>query len=477
MSDSLLNLLQNAPSLHYDYKKISTGDAFFAIDIYTQDDGVEIPHGEEYISQALKQGAQYVITEKKHLENVYGNKIIYHPNPRKALSLATSHRFAPRCSLENKVAITGTNGKTSTSFILNALLQKDHPAIRIGTLGSLIHRQEIKSKDTTPESPELWKLLLQASQASCRSLVMEVSSHGIDFERIYGVDFNRLIFTNLTPDHLDYHKTFENYKNTKLRLFTESSPNSLAAINIDDEHGLDFKKACRGTALTYGLKKKCDVSAKKLRFSDEGAHYILSSPWGNTLINSPLLGEYNVSNQLAAATIALSLDISLQQVKEVLEAPLLIPGRFEKIPLPQGGMAVVDYAHTPDAMEKILNTVQNIASGKIITVFGCGGDRDPSKRAPMGRVAAQYSDHVILTSDNSRFENLEDIISDIDVPEAQVEKDRRQAITAALELCQENDFVLILGKGHEDYQLVGNQKHPFSDRQVVRDFVTKKRSS
>ncbi|MCK5738133.1 UDP-N-acetylmuramoyl-L-alanyl-D-glutamate--2,6-diaminopimelate ligase, partial [bacterium] len=304
---------------------------------------------------------------------------------------------------------------------------------------------------------------------------LEASSHGIDFHRLGGCSFGVAAFTNFTQDHLDYHKTMEAYLNTKLRLFKWMSEDDAAVVNIDDSFGQRFVDATKAKVLTYALDTKADIMAKNIEYHIAGTRYTLVTSAGEVQVNSGLIGRFNVYNSLCAVGIALSQNISLEQIKSGLEAPIIVAGRFELIDKGQDFSVVVDYAHTPDGMDNVLKMAKALNPKTLITVFGCGGDRDKEKRPIMGGIAGQYSDLVVVTADNPRGENATDISNDIKagIKDTTVETilDRREAIEHALKTARTGDIIMICGKGHETTQTIGTQTFHFNDREEVEKIL------
>ncbi len=380
------------------------------------------------------------------------------------------------------IGITGTNGKTTTSHLVKAILEAAGEKVGlVGTIEYKIGERIIPATHTTPESLELNELFASMVESNCTSVSMEVSSHALDQSRIYGLDFDVAIFTNLTQDHLDYHGTMEKYFETKKSLFTELKPTSCAVINHDDRWGVQIHDSIKTRAISYGITSAADVQVKDMKFGINGTALIVSNGYGEFTFTTPLIGKFNVYNVLAAYSAGIAMGIAHKHILIGINNLKNIRGRFERIISPAGWTAIIDYAHTPDALENCLKTIQDILPtqnrGRIITVFGAGGDRDKTKRPLMGRIAGDYSDIVIVTSDNPRTEKPEKIIDDIMrgvIRHASVlrEIDRRTAIERALSCAQRGDVILIAGKGHEDYQVIGQEKIHFSDREVVESLIS-----
>ena len=375
--------------------------------------------------------------------------------------------------------ITGTNGKTTTSFLLRGLLQAHSGKnALVGTVGYWVGSRFHEAPNTTPSTLELQALFAEAVAAGCRTAVMEVSSHALDQRRVEGLAFRSAVFTNLTRDHLDYHGSMAAYGRAKARLFALLEPKGCAVVNAEDPASKRMAAArTRGARLLsyHAAGDKADLRAEGVQFGMDGTRFTLAFDGRRAAIHLPLPGRFNVANALAAAGSALGQGLSLQAVAAGLEKPTLPPGRFELVRAGQPFNVVVDYAHTPDALERLILAAREVTPGRVITVFGCGGDRDRGKRPLMGRLAARLSDLSLVTSDNPRTEKpgaiLDEVFAGIPAklaPKARRLADRKAAIQAALKAAKPGDSVLIAGKGHEDYQIVGAIKHPFDDRAVAR---------
>jgi UDP-N-acetylmuramoyl-L-alanyl-D-glutamate--2,6-diaminopimelate ligase len=381
------------------------------------------------------------------------------------------------------IGITGTNGKTTVSYLCEAVLQAaGHKPGVIGTIdyrcGGIRKEEAIR---TTPEASDLQGLLRWMRDQGAGGVVMEVSSHSLALSRVEGCAFDVAIFTNLTQDHLDFHGTMDQYFEAKARLFPMlKDGEGTAVINLDDPAGKRLRDLTKTAILTYGLTREADLSAEAATYGLEGIHARISTPWGGGEIRSPLLGRHNLYNLLAGVGAGLALRIPLDRILQGLACVQNVPGRLERVECGQPFTVVVDYAHTPDALERVLRTARDLSAGRLIVLFGCGGDRDRGKRPLMGFAAAQLADQLFLTSDNPRSEIPEAIVEEIvagvrRVPGAmarvRVLVDRREAIRAALQEAQPGDFVLLAGKGHETMQIIGERKIPFDDRKVGREVL------
>ena len=435
-----------------------------------------------YVRQAVKKGAAGILADPKLLKAAkLPAKIAALPaaDVRTAYALACAEHYGWPATKLKLSGITGTNGKTTTSFLLRGLLaQKGWDSVLVGTVAYWVGKKQLDSPNTTPSALELQSLFAQGVKAGCKAAVMEVSSHALDQGRTAGLNFDVAAFSNLTRDHLDYHGSMARYGAAKAKLFAQLKPSGVAVLNVDDAaHKRMAAARTRGArVLRFSASgKAAELRAEKLRFEMDGTRFDLCFEGRRLSLRMPLPGRFNVANALEAAGCALGQGLSLAQVAQGLAKPLLPPGRFELVRAGQPFNVVVDYAHTPDALERLIQAAREVTPGRIISVFGCGGDRDKGKRPLMGALAAKLSDLTVVSSDNPRTEDAERILADIfvGIPKAARKHtlrvaDRRQALRWALLLAQPSDSVLIAGKGHEDYQIVGTTKHPFDDRAESR---------
>lgn len=465
--------------LQYDSRKVQRSDCFIALKGGKYD-------GHTFIQNAINQGAKVVVLQH---DEVLPDSLCMHrgvikvvvPDTRKALAVMSSNYYGHPSEKMKFIGVTGTNGKTTTSHLVKAILEATGEKVGlVGTIEYKIGERILPATHTTPESLELNELFGMMVEDKCTSVAMEVSSHALDQSRIYGLDFDVAIFTNLTQDHLDYHRTMEKYFEAKKILFTELKPTSYAVINHDDRWGIMINDSIRTKTISYGIDSAADVQAKDLKFAMNGTTLTINNSHGEFTFTTSLIGKFNIYNVLAAYSTGLALGIPREQIIQGINNMKNVRGRFERIASPSGWTAIVDYAHTPDALENCLKTIQDILPtqnrGRIITVFGAGGDRDKTKRPLMGRIAGDYSDIIIVTSDNPRTEEPEKIIDDIIrgiTRHASVlrELDRRTAIERAISCAQRGDVILIAGKGHEDYQVIGQEKIHFSDREIVEKLI------
>ena len=468
--------------LHYDSRQISNGDAFFALRGVVSD-------GHNFISSAIASGAKVIFTEEI-LDRPEPVTTVLVENTRQAMAMVAAEFYGNPTKDMKVVGVTGTNGKTTITYLLEAILNRADlaPAV-VGTINYRYGADLRQAPHTTPESHDLMKQISDFRHNGARSLVMEVSSHALHQCRVDGVHFQVGVFTNLTPEHLDYHHDMEQYFASKYHLFKELLPrdNGRAVINTDDAYGHRLA-ALLPDALTCGRDQDADVHPESLDVSLKGIRGRVATPLGAVEIASPLLGDYNVENLLCAIGAAVALDLPLQTIVEGLADATGVPGRLELIENDRNAVILVDYAHTGDALRRVIEAMQQLAPQRILTIFGCGGDRDRHKRPVMAEVAARGSDIAIATSDNPRTEDPEQILNDIrsglikiharewSKSEAAIGKgkgyvviqDRREAIQFAVSILRPGDLLLIAGKGHEDYQILGAKRIHFDDREEVR---------
>ena len=485
MSDALAAKLHGAGStvvkdVTHDSRQVRAGVLFVAIKGHTMD-------GHRFVGDVMRRGAAGIISEYEPPQDFSGPWLKVE-DAREALAKAAAVINGNPSHKLDLVGITGTNGKTTTTYLCFALAEAAGvlPAM-LTTVEYRIGKNSEPAVRTTPEASDTNRFLKQAVDDGCKMAVMETSSQAIDLHRCDWLRFKVAVFTNLTRDHLDYHHTMENYFDAKKRLFDGRLGEAPGAcvINADDDWGRKLIESLieagqRVVTYTQQLGEEADLSANNIEVSlIRGTSFRLKTPGGDRDINSPLVGKPHVYNMLAATATALELGYDLDSVVAGLSKCVGAPGRFERVPHNGDFAVVVDYAHTDDALLNTLKTARDLTSGRIITVFGCGGDRDKTKRVPMGQVAGENSDVVFITSDNPRTEDPLRIISDIEVgvKETGTEyfaiSDRREAIYRAIGLARSNDVVIIAGKGHETYQIVGNDKFHFDDREVALDVIAK----
>ena len=446
----------------------------------------ELFDAHKFIPQVMQQGAVGVISELERPPDFSGAWIQVE-DIRRAMALAAAavhHHPSRELKL---VGITGTNGKTTTAYLIASIPEAaGEPVAMTGTVEYRLGRERKKAGRTTPEATDMQRLLRQAVALGCRTAVMECSSQAMDFHRCDELEYAVAVFTNLTRDHLDYHKTMENYWYAKQRLFDGrlGSRPGISVINVDDPHGLELadRLAQEGLKVVrYAVKLDADITARDPEFSLAGMKFRLRTAETEIDFHSPLVGPPHIYNTLAAVASGLALGYRLEVITKALETCSGAPGRFERVSHDGDFAVVVDYAHSDDALLNVLRTARDVTKGRIITVFGCGGDRDRSKRAPMGEAAGSLSDVVILTSDNPRTEDPDQILADA---EAGIQKtgkpyhkiaDRREAIHFAIAQARAADLVLIAGKGHEDYQIIGREVFHFDDKEIAREALAARR--
>ncbi len=471
----------NVHAVQYDSRKVERGDVFVAIRGNTAD-------GHRFIDDAVNRGAAVIVMEDDAaLPDSYflhtGVVKIVVPDSRVALARMSYRYFGMPSRSLLLIGVTGTNGKTTTTHLVKSILEfTGKKTGLIGTISFDAGDGVVPATHTTPESLELNSLLSRMVTSGCSAAVMEVSSHALHQHRVDELNFSVAVFTNLTQDHLDYHHTMEEYFEAKKILFERLDPAGTAVINLDDPWAAEMRRATKAKVITYGTSPDADVRAADFALSMNGTMLTIAYGGEETRVSSRLIGRFNVSNMLAAFGVGLALGIPRDVLRDAVGATPVVPGRFEQFQSPAGWTAVIDYAHTPDALDKALRAIHDVSGekrGRIITVFGCGGNRDRAKRPLMAAIATSLSDLTIVTSDNPRHEDPEMIIDEVmggTAPGARVERipDRREAILWALEIAAPGDILLIAGKGHEEYQVIGDKKFPFSDRAIVQDFISRR---
>lgn len=454
--------------MEYDSRKIKNGDIFVALEGSVSD-------GHNYIKQAIENGAKGVLVSKK-VEPEFPVEYILVKDLRKNLGKIASNFYGYPQKKLKIIGITGTNGKTTSTYLLESILGKEKVA-RIGTVEYKIGDEVIEAPNTTPESLDIVKMCKKAVEKGLEYLVMEVSSHALSLGRVDMLEFDVASFTNLTLDHLDYHENMDNYFQAKRKLFTMLKDSKKSSINIDDIYGDRLYKEFGG--YSYSLTKSADLTGEIVEFHSDGQFVRLNLMGEMFEEKLAILGRYNLYNVLGVIGIALQLGIEKNIILEKLKDIKGAPGRFELVNCGQDYIVVVDYAHTGDALENILKSINELKKGRVITVFGCGGDRDATKRPIMGEIAQRLSDIAILTSDNPRTEDphliIEDVKKGMNGDNYLVEEDREHAIMKAIEIAQKNDIILIAGKGHETYQILGRKKIHFDDREIARREIVKRK--
>lgn len=469
-----------------DSRKVKPGALFVAVKGERVD-------GHDFLHSVARQQAAAVVSQRPVALGSIPTVVV--KDSRAALGIVGARFYGDPSARLRLIGVTGTNGKTTTTYVVKTMLEAVGRRVGlIGTVAYLVGSETIPASHTTPGALELQGLFARMVTAKLDSAVMEVSSHALALDRTAGAEFDVAVFTNLTQDHLDFHVDMESYFQAKRRLFSDLGQGHAkpgrkrAVINLDDPWGGRMRDACTVPVWTYGLHSPADLRAERLALSARGTSFRLCTPMGDTDIESRLVGEHNVYNLLAAVGVVLHEGMTLDQVRSAVARVTNVPGRFERVEAGQDFTVVVDYAHTEDALVRLLAAAQALRTGRIITVFGCGGDRDRTKRPKMGRAAVQYSDVVVLTSDNPRTEDPAAILREVEVGvrealaarshvQYRMIADRKAAIEAAVAEAKLGDMVLIAGKGHEDYQIVGTTKHHFDDREVARSAIAGRRSS
>jgi UDP-N-acetylmuramoyl-L-alanyl-D-glutamate--2,6-diaminopimelate ligase len=466
--------------LAYDSRTVKSGDVFVALKGLHAD-------GTAFARQAIDRGAAAIVSEQPAPEGVHVPWAIV-GDARLALALLATAFYRDPSREMRVVGITGTNGKTTTAYLLAGIFEA--AGIRCGVLGTVAYKigDELREATrTTPEAPDVQALLREMVDRGCGACAMEVSSHALALRRVDGMTFAAAVFTNLTRDHLDFHAGMDDYFRAKRRLFDMLPRNAPSIVNVDDPRGASLIDA-GGRPLTYGMQRPADVKSGPVSFSLDGLQFDVATPRDTLHVRSKLIGKPNVYNILAAVATATALDVSSDAIEKGLYALDAVPGRFQTVSGPNDDVTVVvDYAHTDDALRNLLETARPLAHGRLITVFGCGGDRDRTKRPLMGAVAGRLSDVIVITSDNPRSEDPARIIEEIQrgiTPDTRRERqslltivDRRQAIARAVEIARAGDVVLVAGKGHEKYQVIGDHTLAFDDVAVAREALGRRRTN
>lgn len=427
--------------------------------------------GHDFISEALKCGAKVVIGEKEL--NLGDIPYIRVEDSRKALARSSAWFYGYPANRLKLIGVTGTSGKTTITYLIRAMLKEigAYSGV-IGTIGYVINDRTLPASYTTPESLKLNQLFVQMLKKNVEYIVMEVSSHSLKQHRVEGLKFEVGIFTNLTQDHLDFHKTFDDYFCSKKKLFDQSKS---AVINADDKSGEKLLDMVDIPVMTYGIEKNADIKAENIRVTEAGVFYDLVLKEDRYPVFYAVPGMFSVYNSLAAIATGITMGFPIDSIINAVKKVKGVPGRFELIKNSHDFVVIVDYAHKPDGLKNVLSTIKEFCTGKIITVFGCGGDRDRGKRPIMGRISSELSDFTIITSDNPRSENPETIIEEIEsgVIGDNYEKiiNRREAIKRGIFMAKKGDVVLIAGKGHENYQILGNKIIHFDDKEIAEEYL------
>jgi UDP-N-acetylmuramoyl-L-alanyl-D-glutamate--2,6-diaminopimelate ligase len=456
-----------------DSRAIEPGQLFVAIRGANSD-------GHRFVTAVAARGAGSLLLDNAQRDVKLPQCVV--PDTRIAYALLCHALAGNPAAKLTPVGITGTNGKTTTAFLVKSVIEAaGHKVGLIGTIEQFDGNMRFPAELTTPGPDLLAKLMRRMVDAGCSHAVMEVSSHALDQHRVAGISFDTGVFTNLTQDHLDYHRDLTSYRDTKARLFRELLPTACAVLNADDATSKEYRRICPAQKLGYAVRGVSDLTAVGIQSTLDGNRFWIETRSGRCEIASPLVGVHNVYNCLAAAAVGRRMNLSWDVIRRGIESVRSIPGRLELVPTAAsaGFHVFVDYAHTPDAIASVLKALRAIASGKILCLFGAGGDRDRSKRPLMAQAAESVADMIVVTSDNPRSENPQRIIGEIVAGFSRthalaIELDRRKAIEFVLSLAQPGDCVLLAGKGHESYQIVGSERIPFDDRQVAAEWLSRR---
>lgn len=459
-----------------DSREVTLGTLFVCIDGYTVD-------GHDFTQEAVQKGAAAIIAEKNISAKV---PVIKVRDTSRVLAMIANRFYRYPTKNMPLIGVTGTNGKTTVTYLLEAIFNEFQKKTGLlGTIQLKIGDESYPIENTTPDALFLQKTFEQMKDASVTTAIMEVSSHGLDLGRVFGCDFDVAVFTNLSQDHLDYHKNMDDYIRAKSMLFAQlgnrynEKNKKFAVLNVDDAYFALLERSTSQQVLTYGCHNEAQVMAKNIELDAAGTSYTLTTPVGETTIHSKMIGMFNVYNMLAASAAAISQHVPLQVIKEALDNMAGVAGRFEPVVTPNTSVTtIVDFAHTPDSLENVLETIKRFAKENIYVVVGCGGDRDKAKRPLMANVTLKHADHAVFTSDNPRTEDplaiLHDMTDTLHDEHYEIIPDRKQAIDHAIDIAQNDDIVLIAGKGHETYQLVNHTKLEFDDRVVAKEAMLEK---
>jgi len=461
-------------SVEYDSRRVAPGSLFAAIRGVRQD-------GTRFIPAAIEKGASAVMFEEFSGERPTDTVFVRVADARRAMALAAAEFYGHPSESLKVIGVTGTNGKTTTSYLIKAMVEAGGgKAGLLGTIAYLVGDRTLPAPNTTPESVDLQRLLAEMLSSGATHAAIEVSSHSLSLYRVAGCRFAVKVFTNFTQDHLDFHGDMDEYYAAKKGLFT--SGGGVSVLNLDDPKGWDLAVSADGPVISYGINAAADLTASDIRLTAGGMAFRLTAPTGEIEVVSPLTGRHNVYNVLAAAGAAVALGLGLDAVTRGAANMSGVPGRFERVEAGQGFTVLVDYAHTDDALARAITACREFTAGRVITLFGCGGDRDKGKRPKMGYAASLLSDIIVLTSDNPRSEDPMSIIAEVEAGITEegskergkgyfVAPDRAEAIRLAVGMANPGDTVLLAGKGHEDYQITGADKRHFDDREVAKEAI------
>ncbi|KOO40741.1 UDP-N-acetylmuramoyl-L-alanyl-D-glutamate--2,6-diaminopimelate ligase [Priestia koreensis] len=459
-------------SIEMDHRQVKKGSLFVCVKGYTVD-------GHDFATLAVESGAAAIIAERPVDVSV---PVIIVKNSKRAMAVLADGFYEQPTQKLHLIGVTGTNGKTSTTHVMEKIFQANEQKTGlIGTIEIRIGDQSYEVKNTTPESVTLQQTFHQMVQENVEVAAMEVSSHALDLGRVHGCDFDVAVFTNLTQDHLDYHKTMDDYRRAKGLLFAQLGNTynhkkpKFAVLNADDKASEEYTRNTAATVVTYGIDHESDVRAKNIQMTNAGTTFELITPFDTVTVQMKLIGKFSVYNVLAATAACLVSNVALQTIVSVIEQTEGVPGRFEVVDENQDFSVVVDYAHTPDSLENVGKTVQQFAQNNVYMIVGCGGDRDRTKRPLMANIAATYSTEAILTSDNPRSEDPNEILKEMAAGITSTNyvtiSDRKEAIQYAVNKAEKGDVIVIAGKGHETYQIIGDEVLDFDDREVARQSI------
>jgi UDP-N-acetylmuramoyl-L-alanyl-D-glutamate--2,6-diaminopimelate ligase len=459
-------------SIENDNRRVQNGSLFICIKGYTVD-------GHDFAEAAVKNGAAAILAERPIALDV---PVILVKDTTRAMAVLADTFYGQPTKKLHLIGITGTNGKTTTSHLIEKIMvDAGQRTGLIGTMYTKIAEETIETKNTTPESLTLQKTFQQMVDRGVETAVMEVSSHALDLGRVHGCDYDVAVFTNLTQDHLDYHKTMDEYKRAKSLLFAQLGNTfnhqhpKFAVLNADDQASEMYSRATAAHIVTYGIDMKADIQAKDIQMTSSGTSFNLIIETEIYPVQMQLIGKFSVYNVLASIAASLVSGIEINQIIKSIESVEGVSGRFELVNAGQDFTVIVDYAHTPDSLENVLKTIQHIAKKKVFVIVGCGGDRDRTKRPLMAQIACQWATDPILTSDNPRSEDplviLKEMEAGVKGEKYKIIPDRKEAINTAIQQASKDDVVLIAGKGHETYQIIGNIVHDFDDRLVAREAI------
>ena len=469
------NLEIDVKKIVADSRKVEKGSMFVAIKGFDTD-------GHNYIEEAIEKGAKVIVIEQgydiKKIEWPVELTIIVAPDTRKLLAIAASNFYDNPSRKFKLIGVTGTKGKTTTTFMIKQILEKQGQKVGIiGSVATYIGDKKIKENDrTTPESIELQEIFYFMAKQEVNTVVMEVSSQSLKLDRVLGTEFDIAIFTNFSEDHISpkEHPDMEDYFQSKVKLFQQCK---IGFINADDLYAMKIKKLAPECEIkTYGIDNHCDLLAKDITVTNTGVDFKVKLKERNERIKVPIPGRFSVYNALAAISVALKMNVSPEQIKEALEN-ISVPGRSEMVENKKELAIMIDYAHSPESLENILSAVKTYTKGKVISVFGCGGNRDSGKRPIMGEISGKIADFTIITSDNPRNEDPETIIEEIEDGIKRTKgkyvciTDRKEAIKEAIKMANKKDIIVLAGKGHEPYQEIKGEKFPFDERVIVREII------